>query len=401
MASHFFRYLKMYVPDGASVIQIGPGDGRLLSCLKPSREKSVTVAGLRDAFPQNTQPGETFDFAILVVSSEMPADWRQVGKDLLKVCRASTRIILAGPRGISKRFSPGPDYEVVRTERKCLLQADILLLSPFLNRILANLPFFNRFCALEFLIVRPLLTAGGTPSVSVIVPCHNEVQNVLPLVERMPVFAVKAELLFVDDCSTDGTAGEVERVAKLHPEKTIRLIRRTVWEGKAAAVRAGFEHADGDIVMILDADMAVAPEDILKFCDPLVSGRAEFLNGTRFIYPMEKGAMRFLNSIGNRLFGFFLSYLIGQKITDTLCGTKALYRKDYERIAKNREFLGTSDPFGDYDLLFGAARLNLKIAEVPVKYFARRYGQSKMRRFYHGWLFFRVCLIAMRKLKFS
>jgi glycosyltransferase involved in cell wall biosynthesis len=165
-------------------------------------------------------------------------------------------------------------------------------------------------------------------------------------------------------------------------------------------VRLGFQHAQGDILMILDADLTVPPEDLPRFYNALYKGRAEFINGVRLVYPMEKEAMRFLNLLGNKFFSLVFSWLLGQPIKDTLCGTKALWKTDYERIAANRSYFGDFDPFGDFDLLFGAAKLNLKIIEVPIRYRERTYGTTNISRWKHGWLLLRMVFFALRRIKF-
>ncbi len=166
-------------------------------------------------------------------------------------------------------------------------------------------------------------------------------------------------------------------------------------------MRIGFAAAKGDVLIILDADISVAPEDMIKFYNVLTAGTGEFINGSRMVYPMEKQAMRFLNILGNKFFSSAFSYLLGQRIRDTLCGTKVLYKSDYEKIVRNRAYFGDFDPFGDFDLLFGAAKLNLKIIEIPVRYYERSYGSTKIHRFRHGFLLLGMCFVALRKLKFT
>ncbi len=184
-----------------------------------------------------------------------------------------------------------------------------------------------------------------------------------------------------------------------NPEKPLRLLKQT-GKGKGDAVRLGFAHARGEVLAILDSDMGVAPEDLPKFVQALVRGHAEMVNGSRLVYPMEGQAMRFLNLLANKFFAYLFSWLLGQQVRDTLCGTKVLYREDYERIATNRAFFGDFDPFGDFDLLFGASRLNLRIIDLAVRYHERQYGTTNISRFRHGWLLLRMSLFAARKLKF-
>ncbi len=224
-----------------------------------------------------------------------------------------------------------------------------------------------------------------------VVPSRNEKGNLAELVRRIPEFPGGAEIVYVDGDSTDGSLEEIQRLKDAHPEKMIRIFREPKPWGKAAAVWLGFKEAKGDILIILDADLSVDPEILPQFDSALTSGQGDFINGTRMVHPMEKRAMRFLNYFGNRFFAPLLSFLIGQKITDTLCGTKALRRADYERMAKSLEFTKRIDPFGDFTLLLGAASLGLKIVEIPVSYRSRVYGKTKISRFWDGARLFLIC----------
>jgi glycosyltransferase involved in cell wall biosynthesis len=207
------------------------------------------------------------------------------------------------------------------------------------------------------------------------------------------------ELVFVEGHSTDDTLAAIEREIARHPERSARVVRQN-GTGKGDAVRLGFEHAGGDVLMILDADLTVAPEDLPRFLSALRSGKGEFINGVRLVYPMQKQAMRFLNLIGNKFFSLAFSWLLGQSIKDTLCGTKVLWATDYRRIATQRAYFGEFDPFGDFDLLFGAAKLNLKIVDMPIRYRERTYGTTNIQRWRHGLLLLKMVLFAARRIKF-
>jgi glycosyltransferase involved in cell wall biosynthesis len=232
-----------------------------------------------------------------------------------------------------------------------------------------------------------------------VIPARNEAGNIEAAVLRTPDMGAGTELIFVEGHSKDNTWEEIERVAREHPERRIRTMRQA-GQGKGDAVRAGFAAAEGDLFIILDADLTVPPEELPKFYAAIASGRAEFANGSRLVYPMEKDAMRFLNMCANKTFGILFTWMLGQSLKDTLCGTKVLRRADYERIVANRAYFGDFDPFGDFDLLFGAARLNMKIVDVPVRYRDRTYGSTNIHRWRHGWLLLRMVLFAARKLKF-
>jgi glycosyltransferase involved in cell wall biosynthesis len=235
--------------------------------------------------------------------------------------------------------------------------------------------------------------------VSVIVPARNESGNIATIFKRTPEMGRGTELVFVEGHSTDDTLATIEREIARHPERRCQLLTQK-GSGKGDAVRLGFERAYGDVLMILDADLTVAPEDLPRFLDALFSGKGEFINGVRLVYPMQKQAMRFFNLLGNKFFSLAFSWLLGQSIKDTLCGTKVLSAADYARIAAQREYFGDFDPFGDFDLLFGAARLNLKIVDLPIRYRERTYGTTNIQRWRHGLLLLRMMLFAARRIKF-
>jgi glycosyltransferase involved in cell wall biosynthesis len=219
-------------------------------------------------------------------------------------------------------------------------------------------------------------------------------------VSRTPRLGTHTELVFVDGNSTDGTPDEIERLIRTHPERDIKLIRQGVGVGKGDAVRKGFAAATGDVLMILDADLTVAPEDLSRFYHALTQGHGEFINGSRMVYPVERQAMRFLNLLGNHFFSWAFTWILGQRFRDTLCGTKVIRAQDYARLAQGRSYFGDFDPFGDFDLILGAVKLNLKVCEVPIRYRARVYGETNISRFTHGLLLLRMTWIAARKFRF-
>ena len=293
------------------------------------------------------------------------------------------------------------DFETVRTDKQIVMPAYVPLLSDVANRWLGHLPGLGELALMYGIIARrssaPPRT--GPPSVSVVIPCRNESGHIRDLVARLPELPAGSEFLLVEGHSTDDTEAVIRQVIAEHPPRPLRLLKQP-GRGKGDAVRFGLAQAKGEVVLILDADMGVAPEDVPKFVLPLVRGKGEMINGSRLVYPMEGRAMRFLNLLANKSFALLFSWLLGQQVRDTLCGTKALYRADYERIAANRAFFGDFDPFGDFDVLFGASRLNLRIVDVAVRYHERRYGQTNISRFRHGWLLLRMSAFAARKLKF-
>lgn len=332
-------------------------------------------------------------------------NYSQLWRPLLKLARM---LGLAQPRFGTTWFSPDDlraalerkGFQVITTSPEVLIPIEIPLLASFMNRFVARLPVFRALCLHHTIVARLAPQPKACrESVTVIVPARNESGNVPRLMTEIPSMGEWTEVIFVEGNSTDDTWDVLERAVQQRNDALVRLIRQP-GKGKGDAVRAGFAQARGDILMILDADLTVPAEMLPRFHEIVASGHADFANGTRLVYGMDGGAMQFLNLIANHFFAKAFSYVLGQPVRDTLCGTKVLRRSVYERIAANRSYFGDFDPFGDFDLLFGAARLHAKIADVPVRYRARVYGETNISRFRHGVLLFRMLGIAARKLKF-
>jgi glycosyltransferase involved in cell wall biosynthesis len=272
------------------------------------------------------------------------------------------------------------------------------------NRFLAPLPGFRLFTLLNIAVARPIgietADRGNAPSVSVIVPARNESGNIEGAILRTPQMGPDDELIFIEGNSTDNTWETIQAMQSKYG--TIRNIRidRQEGKGKGDAVRKGFALAKKDILMVLDADLTVPPEELPRFYAAIVSDKGEFINGSRLVYPMEKQAMRFLNVLGNKFFAVMFSFVLGQRFKDTLCGTKVLTRENYDKLASHRKYFGEFDPFGDFDLIFGAARMALRIVEVPVHYCERTYGETNIHRWRHGVLLLRMLIFAARRIKF-
>jgi hypothetical protein len=294
------------------------------------------------------------------------------------------------------------DFEVIRHWSEILWPLGTPVLSGIFNRLLTKLWPFKYFNLTNFLVARPRPTSQPQlkePLVSVIVPARNEAGNIPHIFARTPEMGTGTELIFVEGHSKDETYSTIEKEIAAHPDRRCKLLQQS-GVGKGDAVRLGFANASGDVLMILDADLTVPPEDLPRFYDVLHSGKSDFVNGVRLVYPMEGQAMRYLNMVGNKFFSLAFSWLLGQPVKDTLCGTKVLWKADYELIATNRAFFGDFDPFGDFDLLFGAAKLNHKIVDLPIRYRQRTYGTTNIQRWKHGWLLLRMALFAAGRIKF-
>jgi SAM-dependent methyltransferase len=294
------------------------------------------------------------------------------------------------------------DFEVIRHWEEFLWPLDTPLLAGLCNRFLVKLWPFRYFALTNLIIARPRPNnqqLDEEPLVSVIVPARNEAGNIQHIFERTPEMGKGTELVFVEGHSKDDTLSAIEKAMADNPERQCKLLQQT-GVGKGDAVRLGFDNASGDMLMILDADLTVPPEDLPRFYEALRSAKGDFANGVRLVYPMEEQAMRYLNMVGNKFFSLVFSWLLGQPIKDTLCGTKVLWKEDYELIAANRAYFGDFDPFGDFDLLFGAAKLNHKIVDLPIRYRQRTYGATNIQRWKHGWLLLRMVFFAARRIKF-
>ncbi|MEZ4524421.1 MAG: glycosyltransferase [Desulfobacterales bacterium] len=436
------RYYQFLIPPGLKILELGSGHGDLLAALKPSAGVGLDFSKnmIRTAAKKHPELlfiqadaheiplKEKFDVIIL---SDLVNDLRDVQillENLHLLCHRGTRLILnfynnmwriplsgakilkLGAMTLEQNwFSPDDmrnllhlaDFEVIKYSPAILFPLKVPLLSELFNRCLAKFWPMHWFALTSFMVARPVRQAAKNvpASVSVIVPARNEAGNIEDIIRRIPEMGEKTEIIFVEGHSQDNTFETIEKLIPQYPEKNCCLFRQS-GKGKGDAVRLGFENAQGDILMILDADMTVPPEDLPRFYHAVVSGKGEFINGVRLVYPLEKQSMRFLNMMGNKFFSLAFSWLLGQPIKDTLCGTKVLRKKDYEMIAKNRSYFGEFDPFGDFDLLFGAAKLNFKIVEIPIRYRARTYGDTNIERWKHGWLLLKMVLFAAKRIKF-
>ena len=435
--------LKFLVPENASVLDIGCSTGDILADLKPSRGVGVDISpkvvaiakekypnlDFREADAEHLDVDGKFDYIILTDVIGFFEDVQQSFSQLQKYSHSKTKVIITYfnylwepamktaeklsmkmKNPISNWLSRTDvdnllylaDLEVIKKGGRLLFPKRIPLLSSFLNHFLAKFPLFRNLCLVNFVVARPkpmVQPLKPNPSVSVIIPARNEKGNIEAAVKRLPPMGSHTEIIFVEGNSNDNTWEEIQRVKNVYPTLDIKILQQE-GKGKGDAVRKGFDAATGDILMILDADLTVRPEELPKFYHAIATGAGEFINGSRLVYQLENQSMRILNIFGNKFFSAMFSWLLDQRLKDTLCGTKVIWKEDYEKVKTGRVFFGDFDPFGDFDLLFGAAKLNLKIVDLPIRYQARTYGTTNISRFSHGWLLLKMCFFAMKKIKF-
>jgi len=438
------------IPEGSSVLELGARDPAFLAELKPARGLAVFDAGARSA-SHALLGGSSAGVEIAAGDIESPAYLAEVGggfdfvlvRDVLvwlrdcesfllalrEVCSPTTRVIFVShsvlwrplirlsqivgltPRASEENvISPDSlrklcslaDLRPCYFENRQLSPFRMVFLGPLINRLVAPLPLIRRLNLRWYATYRPAadLPLGSSPSVSIVVPARNESGNIKGIVERVPALCEDMELIFVEGNSSDDTHAQMLAQVEANPELRIRVLQQD-GTGKYDAVKKGFGAAEGDVLMILDADMTVPPEDLPRFYRAIRDGKGEMVMGTRLVYPLEDQSMRFLNVIANKLFSKLFSWMLGQPITDTLCGTKVMSRSAYERIAAGRDYFGDFDPFGDFDLIFGAARLQLEIVEIPIRYREREWGETQISRFRNGLTLFRMVGFAYRRFKVS
>ncbi len=443
------------VPSNRRVLELGCGTGDLLATLKPSFGVGVDVSGQMIQLAHAQYPelcfiqGDAeslpfkagFDFILLSDLAGHLRDIQQAFSAIRDICHDHTRVIInyynflwepiirlgeqtgwkmpeehqnwLGEQDVLNLLEL-TSFEPEQLGRDLILPIPLIGLSRLINNALRNAPLLRHLNLIHFVVAKPKPRRAVRPlSCTVVIPCRNEAGNIEPAIDRLPSIGTHTEIIFVDGASTDETVSKIEEQIKKHAGvKDIKLIHQApaligttqnnaimLPQGKGDAVRQGFAAARGDALMILDADLTVPPEDLPNFYEPLASGTARFVNGTRLVYQMEDEAMPFLNFLGNKFFSLVFTWLLGQPIKDTLCGTKALLKSDYEQLVAGRAYFGNFDPFGDFDLLFGAARLKFKTIEVPVRYRRRVAGESKVRFFKHGQLLIRMAAIGFYRFK--
>lgn len=435
------RLIRELTEPGKRVLNIRCQTGFLLDAVRPAygvgvdiSDEMISVAKAEhppfvyeQSFPEDYRPTGKFDY-ILFSDIGDTVDAQRALSGLKSACERHTRVLIytynhfwqplvtfAERLGmkipqLEQNWLSETDirtllylsgFEWLKTYRIMLLPKYVPLISEFFNRVVAKLPGIQRLCMTEVIVARPLPVAAepSRVSVSVVIPCKDERGNIESAVRRIPELGAGTEIIFCDDKSQDGTADEVRRMQREYPEKNIRLL-----DGpgicKSKNVWTGFRAATGDVLMILDADLTVMPEELRYFFDSIVSGKVEFVNGSRLVYPVPKAAMKSANMFGNKFFSLVFSYILGQSVKDTLCGTKVLWRSDWQRIEPFLDSWGILDRWGDYELLFGASKLNLRITDQPVHYQERIYGSTKMTKvFKNGLIMLRMCFHGLLRLK--
>jgi SAM-dependent methyltransferase len=437
-------YLRFLIPEGARVLEIGCGTGDTLAALAPSYGVGVDFSPAMIDQARQLHPGLTFHvgdaeyaetiaalggpFEFILVQDTIGSleDCQKFLAQLHPLCTRETRIVvgyfshlwqpvlkLAEVLGLRMPYpsqnvlAPDDvaalaalaDFDPVKAERRILMPVFLFGVGRLVNRFISILPGFRFFALRHYVVCRSLRVADDNlKSATVVIPARNERGNIEPAIQRLPQFCDDIEVIFIEGHSKDGTFEEIERVRAAYPDKDIKAMRQP-GKGKADAVFTAYDVARGDVLMILDADLTMPPEQLPKFWQAISSGKGEFINGSRLVYPLEDDAMRFLNLIANKTFSYLFSWLLNERYTDTLCGTKVMRRTDYYRLREGKSYFGDFDPFGDFDLIFGASKLNLKSIDLPIRYAAREYGETQISRFRHGFMLLKMVVFAFFKIK--
>lgn len=439
------RYCNYFIHDDYSVIEIGCGNGEMISQLKGRKKAGIDFSEKMIENARKNHPGVDFHlmdaenitleekYDVVIISNLIGYldDIQAVFEQVKKLCHRNTKVIvsyysylwepalkLAEATGLkmktpNQNWLSDPDiknllylagFDTYRMAYRQILPVNIPLISWFFNRVLARLPLFRSLCISKYAFARPepdaLPDFQKDFSVSVVIPARNESGNIENAILRTPKLGSHTEIIFVEGNSTDDTWDKIQEIQKKYSATHDIKIAKQPGRGKNDAVKKGFGMATGDILMILDADLTMPPEDLPKFYNAIASGKGDFINGSRLVYKMEANAMQFLNVYGNKFFSMMFTWLLERPFKDTLCGTKVIFREDYDRLCSNRKFFGDFDPFGDFDLIFGAYKLNLKIVEIPIRYRERTYGSTNISRFKHGLILLKMVAFAARKIKF-
>ena len=437
------KYHQFLIEPRQKVLEIGCGNGDLLASINPSVGVGIDLSLKMVTFAQKKHPnlsfyvhdvesplpfkkGETFDVVIISDAVGFFDDIQLALEHLNSVCNPQTRLIISyytkhweflvklaeilrikipqPPQNFLstvdiEKIAELSGFEIIRKEYQQLIPIPLFGIDILINKFIATLPGIRKLCLRTYVVARPRPTyIPRDYSTTVVIPCRNEKGNIEAAIQRLPKFCKDLEIIYVEGHSKDSTWEEVLRVKEKYSQLDIKAFQQ-LGKGKADAVHLGFGKARGDLLMILDADLTVPPEQLPKFYRVISTGQGEFVNGTRLIYPMEDQAMRFFNFIANKCFSWIFSYLLSQRFTDTLCGTKVFLAKDYKRIIEQRKFFGDFDPFGDFELIFGASKLNMKVIEVPIRYEARSYGSTQISRWRHGVILLKMVIHAYKKLK--
>jgi len=441
--------MKELIPENSKILEIGCGSGNLLASLKPKVGVGIDISlgMIKEAKSKYSSFNfihadiedlevlsnldQVFDFIIISDTIGYLNDIENTFEELHKVCNSDTRFIVSYYSAVWEPFLnlaaklnlkmpelpklllsetdissllDSSGYETVKKQKKIIFPFRLFGLGRVLNRYLSNIPILSSLCIRNYVVSRSLKAAKKDlpTSASVIIPCRNEKGNIRNALERLPLFTKELEIIFVEGHSKDGTWEEINKVIvdKIFIKKGFKM--KAIQQkgmGKADAVFQAFSMAKNEVLIILDADLTVPPEDIPKFWKKISTGQAEYINGSRLVYLMESGAMRLLNYIANKIFAILFTWLLGQRYTDTLCGTKVIKKRHYDMACERNKDLGDFDPFGDFFIIFGASRLNLKMLEVPIRYRAREYGETQISRFSHGFLLIKMVIFAFFRLK--
>jgi len=421
------KVFSFIIPPNKKILFFGSYDGKILASLRPkmgigieverkifkiAKKRHLKLKFLNISYDSYI-PKEKFDYIILNSTLGQTTDMLRVLKNIFRACCPSTKILiyqhnylwegilnfaeklsLKRKEGVQnwlsindvKTYLEGANFQVTRIFRRTIFPLNFFGLGKVLNFIGALIPFFDFFKLDQFIIARPephLFPKSLPKSLTICITVRNEKGNIEKIIKSIPKICNQQEILFVEGHSTDGTKEEILKIKKKYSHKNVRVIGQP-GIGQGDAIRVGFKAAKGEIIIIYEGDNTADPKDLQYFYKAMKSGKYEFIEGSRFVYPINNQTMPIINQLGNTFFAKWFSFFLGHRTTDVLCGIKSILKRDFNLIYKRWGFLGFEDPFGDFELIYGATRMGLKFGEIPTRYYSRTYGETKTRPFTHG-----------------
>jgi len=295
------------------------------------------------------------------------------------------------------------NFEISKKIPNYFIPFNIPIINKFLSILINFLPFLDNLSVTKvFYLRKKNYKKRQNKKISLIIPCKNEQGNILNIVtDAKKELIIPYEIIFVDDKSSDNTFQIIIDCKKKFSDVDIQVTKGP-GKGKSLAVNEGIKIATGYYSIIFDADMTVNMKDINVFYNAISNGNADIINGSRLVYKPYTGAMRYLNFLGNKFFSKLSSFITGELITDTLCGSKCFITKDFKIFNEFKDNNNINDIWGDFNILYSSNFYGLKCIDLPVRYYERVEGETKMKkRFYFFLNMLSTSIKAMNRFKIN